>query len=154
MTANQTAIIPTVVIDTSVLTVLLHNDDPTAEPLAQRWRQGRIRPLSTPKAEDHLGYALLHYSPSPRAYPAYQFLNKRLAIYQRYRRLFTRIPPDCPPKSSSPRNQQFINLAEYTAADYLITRDNDLLVLNSQTPFLILTDQDFLNLIYGATQQP
>ena len=142
-----------VVIDTSSLVANLRQ--PTAEQLnlPKLWQQNVIKPSATPETLQELRRELLKHSPSTDHYQATKFAHQTTRLYEPYCQLIIERLPPALPECRDPKDQIFINLAFHTQAHYLITRDSDLLVLNGQTPFPIITDTRFIEILPQLTSQ-
>lgn len=140
-----------VVIDTSSLIANLRQ--PTADQLnlPKLWQQNAIKPFATPETLRELRLELLKQSASTDHYQATKFTDRTLRLYEPYCRLIIERLPSALPECRDPNDQIFINLAVHSKAAYLITRDRDLLILNGQTTFPIITDTSFIAILSQLT---
>ena len=104
--------------------------------LRDAWEQQRIVPLVSDETEAEL-IRTLH---SPRfEIEEDQILNVAAAYLDYCERI---VVPDTPPETPQcrdPNDQMFLVLAYQAGADYLVTRDDDLLVLKDESKIPIVT---------------
>jgi uncharacterized protein len=62
-------------------------------------------------------------------------------------------PPETPPVSRDPKDDKFLACARFAAADYLVTEDKDLLVLNTYTGTRICQPAEFIALLEESRSQ-
>lgn len=102
-------------------------------------------PLVTPETIGELDSQLLQNIPITNLTRARRTVDNKLRLYLSRSDELPTTPPPSPPQCRDPKDQKFIDLAMSADADYLITSDQDLISLESQVPFRILTERDFLN---------
>lgn len=132
-----------VVIDNNVLIPPLTHASPEANWLVALWQSKCIKPLVNDETIAELEAKLLERSPTPKPLQAQRFVRKAL---RQYRPWYEHIPLQDlhnAPQCRDINDQMFVDLAILGEADFLISRDNDLLSMNSSTSFEILDDAQF-----------
>ena len=121
----------TAVIDTSVPAPHPPSTAPRSKPLTNPWRGNLTKPIVTPNTLHELHIQLLKSKVPARPLMAY---------HERYCHSIDDPVPPASPKCRDSADQIFIDLATHCQADYLITKDTDLLDLNDQAKFQIIDD--------------
>ncbi len=132
-----------VVIDSNVAVPILTYPQPDTNWLAMLWQTGRIIPLANQDTLDELEEVLKEHAPTTREYPAQRFVEAALRRYTPWCEI---VPPgnnNTNPECDDEDDQKFIDLAFAGNADFLITRDHALLVMDRKTGFTILDDTAF-----------
>ena len=142
-----------VVIDTSSLVATLRQPTADQMKLPKLWKANSIQPFATPETLRELRLELLKQSTSTDHYQATKFADRTMQLYEPYCQLVIEQLPPVLPECRDPNDQIFINLAVHSKAAYLITRDSDILVLNGQTPFPIITDIRFIEILSQLTSR-
>lgn len=62
-------------------------------------------------------------------------------------------PPEIPPASRDPKDDKFLACAQFAEADYLVTEDKDLLVLNTYVGTRICQPAEFIALLEASRSQ-
>ncbi len=104
--------------------------------LREAWEQQRIVPLTSNETESELIRTLR----SPRfEIEEGQISNVAAAYFDYCERIAVPHPPPETPICRDPDDQSFLILAYHAAADYLVTKDPDLLALSDETEIPIIT---------------
>ena len=133
-----------VVLDTSVTLPILLQREPETNPLLQLWQSHRIKPLVNDETLSELRAQLMEKSPTAKQLQAQRFV--RLAL-RRYLPWCDHLPLQeisSAPRCRDPKDQIFVDLAIGGNARYLLTRDKDLLDMESVGNVSILPDSQFL----------
>ena len=141
---------PRVVIDTSVILPILVLRRPAVSRLLQLWQNSRILPLHNQDTIAELRGKLLENSPTAKYDQAVRFADTALRRYSLWSQevpLEAVDPESTKPQCRDPSDQKFIDLAIIGQADFLITKDPDLLSLNSCISFQVLTEDAFMRTI-------
>lgn len=133
---------PRAVLDTNVVLSALLFASGRLTPIRLAWQRSAFRPLlsraTTEELVRALGYPKLGLTDAER--------EELLADYLPYCTVVT-IPskPPAVPRCRDPFDQPFLHLAAHGRADYLVTGDRDLLVLQGQLRCAIVTAEAFLS---------
>lgn len=84
-------------------------------------------------------------SPTPKPLQSQRFVTKSLRYYIPWCDHLALQDNTNTPRCRDPKDQMFIDLAVAGQADFLITKDDDLLSMNAETAFEILEDFRFHN---------
>ena len=133
-----------VVIDTSSLIPAFRSPLAHRTKLLDLWTTQAIRPFITPNTLEELRRQLLAHSPSTDHYQATRFVDQAIKLYRPFCQLVRETIPRSEPICRDSSDQKFIDLTAYVHAQYLITRDDDLLALNPHTTFDIIRDDQFI----------
>jgi putative PIN family toxin of toxin-antitoxin system len=117
--------------------------------LRTRWRDGSCIPLTSKAAAAELNRVL--------SYPKFQLSQEDrfelLADYLPYCEL-VEVATKCPVICRDIKDQHFLDLALSGGAHFLVSGDQDLLVLAGQTAFLIETPEAYRSRFFDAIQNP
>ena len=131
-----------VVLDTSVVLPILVNPEPGRNWLCQLWQSRSIVPLLNSATRQELAAQLQSASPTAKLNAARVFVERAMRHYRPY---CVAIPlqavPDAP-VCRDPDDQMFVELAIAGGADFLISRDDDLLDMRSILNCPVCSDQD------------
>lgn len=139
-----------VVLDSSVLVSGFLTEGGTTAALFSRYRQGAFALCSSPWIVEETRRALLR----PRNMNRYRY---RIEDVQQFldglarSAQFFRDAPQVPAVTRDPSDDQVIACAVAARADYLVTGDDDMLVLAEHKGIRILTPRQFLDLLEGAS---
>ena len=134
---------PRVVIDNNVIIPPLTYESPETNWLVSLWQSGRIKPLVNDETIAELEAQILERSPTAKLFQAQRYVRKALRHYVPWcERAPLQDLPDAPHCRDS-NDQMFIDLAIIGEADFLISRDDDLLSMNRLTSFCILNEAQF-----------
>ncbi len=146
MTAQPTR---RVVFDTNVVLSALLFPAGRLAWLRAHWREGGAVPLVSPATAREL-MRVLGY---PKFRLSQQYRMELLAMYIPYSESLD--PADkCPIVCRDAKDQPLLDLAQSGNANFLVTGDEDLLVLAGQTTFLIETPEEYGQRISGVGQKP
>lgn len=107
--------------------------------LREAWEEQRIVPLTSDETESEL-IRTLH---SPRFEIEQDEMMNVAAAYLDYcERIVVPDPPPETPTCRDPNDQPFLTLAYHATADYLVTRDPDLLALKDESEIPIVTPSE------------
>ena len=135
------------VIDNNVIIPPLTYQHTETNWLVILWQSGRIKPLVNDETLAELENQILERSPTPKPLQARRFVRRALRHYEPwYERITLQDLPDAP-QCRDPKDQMFIDLAIAGEADFLVSRDCDLLSMDRQTSFLIINDVRFRELV-------
>ena len=107
--------------------------------LREAWEQQRIVPLTSNETESELIRTL--YSPRFEI-DEDQIPNIAAAYFDYCERIVVPDPPPETPICRDPNDQPFLILAYHAAADYLVTKDPDLLALSDESEIPIITPSE------------
>lgn len=140
---NQT--VPTmtrIAIDTSSLLPALTSPRPTSTWIVRLVKSPAITLIGNRETDDELQRKLReHYAPN-HGITAYIPARRAYQVYDQYRAIVAAFPTEPTPQCLDPDDQIFIDLAYAGAADFLLTRDDKLLAIDSRTPFRIIDDRE------------
>lgn len=134
---------PRVVIDNNVIIPPFTYESPDTNWLVALWQSKRIKPLVNDETIAELEAKLLEQSPTPKPFQAQRYVRKAI---RNYRPWYEHIPLQDlrnAPQCRDINDQMFIDLAIIGRADFLISRDRDLLSMNCLTSFVIVDDAQF-----------
>lgn len=132
-----------IVIDNNVIIPTLTYEHPGTHWLVQLWQSRQVTPLISDETITELRAKILERSPTPKPLQAQRFVTRSLRYYIPWcDRVALQVNVNAP-QCRDPRDQMFIDLAIAGEAEYLITRDGDLLSMRSVTSFSILDDTEF-----------
>lgn len=113
--------------------------------LRAHWREGQTVPLVSPATVRELTRVLGY----PRFRLTENFCMEALALYLPYCESLD--PADnCPVQCRDAKDQMLLDLAQSGKGDFLVTGDQDLLVLAGQTRFVIETPEAYRQRIFGT----
>ncbi len=139
------------VLDTNIWLDWLVFDDPRVAPLRAEVDAGRAEVIIDQACEDELARVLAY----PRRGSTLD-ASAQAACLGRCRAVARRIDATaCPdttplPRCRDPHDQKFLELAQRGGADYLVTRDKELLALARRLPFRVVTADALLSSIRSA----
>ena len=132
-----------VVVDTSVLLPILTYRFPSTNWLVKLWQSNKIKPLAREETLDELDGKLLEMSPTAKEYPARKFVERASRQYTPWCEMILADNAAENPQCQDETDQKFIDLAFAGRANVLVTRDDKLLIMDPDTPFLITRDDAF-----------
>ena len=136
-----------VVLDNNVIVPPLTYEHPGNNWLVQLWQSGRIKPLVSDETMAELRGKIVERSPTSKPLQAQRFLRKTLRYYVPWCDRIELQDNVGAPQCRDPNDQMFIDLAITGQADFLITRDDDLLSMNLNGSFEILNDTRFRTVV-------
>lgn len=136
---------PRVVIDNNVIIPILTYEHPRTNWLVQLWQSGAIKPLISDETMAEFRAQVMERSPTPKPLQSQRFVTKSLRYYIPWCDHLALQDNTNTPRCRDPKDQMFIDLAVAGQADFLITKDDDLLSMNAETAFEILEDFRFHN---------
>ena len=113
--------------------------------MVKLWQSGAIKPLVSDETMAELRAQIMERSPTPKPLQAQRFVTKSLRHYIPWCEHLALQDNSNTPRCRDPKDQMFIDLAVAGQADFLITKDDDLLSMNAETAFEILEDFRFHN---------
>ena len=127
------------VLDTSSVLMPITRPGSSDAWLREAWEQQRIVPLTSNETESEL-IQTLH---SPRfGIEADQIPDFAATYFDYCERIIVPYPPPETPICRDPNDQPFLILAYHAAADYLVTKDPDLLALKDESEISIITPSE------------
>ena len=141
MTASEGLAPIRVVIDTSAVMPILTGSEPGHNWLCQLWQCRRILPLINSETRQELE-AKIERSPSANENKARLFAQAKMRLYRPYCAELPLQPVLDAPMCRDPNDQMFIELAIAGAAHFLISRDDDLLAMDTILKLPVLHDQN------------
>lgn len=127
------------VLDTSSVLMPIARPGSSDAWLREAWEQQRIVPLTSNETESELVRTLR----SPRFEIEQDAIMSVAAAYLDYcERIVVPDPPPETPICRDPNDQPFLILAYHAAADYLVTKDPDLLALKDESEIPIVTPSE------------
>ncbi len=139
-----------VVADTTVLVSAFLAPRGVASELLRRAREGVFEIVLTPPILEEMQDRLLHRRRIRRRYP---YADDRVRRYHRLLRTTTLVVTDLPPVAGvvrDPNDDMVIACALAGGADYVVTRDKDLLSLGAYGGIRMVTPRQFLDLLAGS----
>lgn len=137
-----------VVIDTSTALPLLTRPRPQGNWLWIAAKRRLIVPVGNRETDEELRHELLEWHAKKHGGNAYLYARRDFTLYEQHREIITAAPSSKTPQCRDSNDQMFIDLAYAAAAGYLLTRDDDLLSMNGQTPFVIVHDHAARDLLW------
>ena len=122
--------VPTLVLDTSILIMAVTRRRSKHRWLRDAWHDRRIIPLISEETQNEFQRTLR--KPSLRI-PGYLIPELETDYLDYCTKLTVAEPPIHAPQCRDPKDQPFLDLAYYAAADYLVTGDDDLLSLRDSS---------------------
>jgi len=141
---------PTVVADTTVLVSAFLAPRGVASELLRRARRGTFEIVLAPAILEEMQDRLLHRRRIRRRYP---YSDERVRRYQRLLQATTSVVAGLPSITGvvrDPNDDMVIACALAAAADYVVTRDKDLLSLGAHEGIRMVTPRQFLDLLDGT----
>jgi putative PIN family toxin of toxin-antitoxin system len=114
--------------------------------LRAHWREGEAVPLVS-KATVRELMRVLNYS---KFRLSEQYRMEALALYLPYCESLILPEDQCPVLCRDAKDQPLLDLAQSGKADFLVTGDEDLLVLAGQTAFVIETPEEYRRKVSGS----
>jgi len=142
---------PRAVADTTVLVSAFLAPRGVASEFLRRARQGAFEIVLAPAILDEMKDLLLR---RPRLRRRYPYSDERVQRYHRLLQATTSVVVDVPPLTGvvrDPNDDMVIACALAAAADYVVTRDKDLLSLGAHEGIRMVTPRQFLDLIGGRS---
>jgi len=142
---------PRAVADTTVLVSAFLAPRGVASEFLRRARRGAFEIILAPAILDEMQDLLLR---RPRLRRRYPYSDDRVQRYHRLLQATTSVVVDVPPLTGvvrDPNDDMVIACALAAAADYVVTRDKDLLSLGAHEGIRMVTPRQFLDLIGGGS---
>jgi uncharacterized protein len=136
-----------IVADTTILVSAFLTPRGVAAEVLRRARRGAFRISLAERILEEAEQRLLYRRKIRKAYP---YPDARVARYIGLLRIATEVIADLPPLTGvvrDPNDDMVIACALAAAADYLVTRDKDLLSLGSHEGIRMVTPRQFLDLL-------
>ena len=130
---------PRVELDTNVVLMPIMREYSSDAWVMEYWQEGRVKPLTSAATRDELIITLSN----PRFGLNAGMVTALSGIYLRYcEEVWISDPPPDTPECRDASDQPFVILAYVAEADYIVTRDPDLLALTDESGVPIVTPSE------------
>jgi putative PIN family toxin of toxin-antitoxin system len=139
-----------VVADTTILVSAFLTPRGVSSEFLRRAREGAFALVLAPEILEETRDRLLHRRRIRRRYP---YTDERVGRFHRLLRTTTKLVADLPSVTGvvrDPNDDMVIACALKGQADYIVTRDKDLLSLGAYKGIRMVTPRQFLNLLEGS----